>query len=146
MAMFKEFKDFIERGNVMDLAVGVIMGGAFGTIVTSLTSDIIMPIISALGSGVDLTSKFILIRAPQGYSGAMTDYQALKDAGAVMIGYGAFITAVINFLLLSFVVFMLVRYTNRLLHLKKEKGGPSEVDLLKEIRDELRAQGSTKTP
>jgi large conductance mechanosensitive channel len=137
--MLSEFKAFIARGNVLDLAVAVIIGAAFATIVGSLTDDIIMPAIGAIFGGVDFSSHFILLSVPEGYTGSMADYAALKEAGAAMIGYGAFITALVNFLILAFVIFLLVRWANRLIDKKKEEaGGPSEVELLIEIRDELR--------
>ncbi len=137
--MFQEFKAFIARGNVLDLAVAVIIGAAFGAIVTSLTGDVIMPLIGALTGGADLSNHFVLLSVPAGYKGSMTDYAALKEAGAAMIGYGAFLTAVINFLILAFVIFLLVRTANRLIAKKDEApAGPSEIDLLIEIRDELK--------
>ncbi|OJU60437.1 MAG: large-conductance mechanosensitive channel protein [Altererythrobacter sp. 66-12] len=137
-AVFQEFKAFIARGNVLDLAVAVIIGGAFGTIVTSLTEDLIMPIVGAIFGGFDFSSKFILLSTPAGYTGSMTDYAALKEAGAAMIGYGAFITAVINFLILAFIIFMLVRTANKLTHRPEAAAGPTEVELLTEIRDALK--------
>lgn len=137
--MLSEFKAFIAKGNVIDLAVAVIIGGAFGTIVTSLTADIIMPLVGAIFGGVDFSSKFILLSAPEGYTGSMTDYAALKEAGAAMIGYGAFITAVINFVILAFVIFLLVRQANKVMAKPEEApAGPSEVELLTEIRDLLK--------
>ena len=138
--MLQEFKAFVARGNVLDLAVAVIIGAAFATIVTSLTDDVIMPVIGTIFGGADFSSYFILLSAPDGYEGSMTDYAALKEAGAAMIGYGAFLTAVINFLILAFVIFLLVRSANRLIAKKEQEApaGPSEVDLLTEIRDELR--------
>ena len=137
--MFQEFKAFIARGNVLDLAVAVIIGAAFGTIVTSLTGDVIMPLIGALFGGADFSNYFVLLSVPEGYAGSLSDYAALKEAGAAMIGYGAFLTAVINFVILAFVIFLLVRAANRLIAKKEEApAGPSEVDLLTEIRDELR--------
>ena len=137
--MLQEFKAFIAKGNVLDLAVAVIIGAAFATIVSSLTDDVIMPIVGAIFGGADFSSYFILLKAPEGYTGSMSDYAALKEAGAAMIGYGAFITAVINFLILAFVIFLLVRWANRLMKKKDEEApGPTEVDLLTEIRDELR--------
>ena len=138
--MLSEFKAFIAKGNVMDLAVAVIIGGAFGTIVTSLTGDIIMPIVSAVFGGADFTANFILLSTPAGYQGSMSDYAALKEAGAVMIGYGAFLTALINFLILAFVIFLLVRYANKVMKKQEEAApaGPSEIDLLTEIRDALK--------
>ncbi len=136
--MLQEFKAFIAKGNVLDLAVAVIIGAAFATIVSSLTDDVIMPIVGAIFGGADFSSYFILLKAPEGYTGSMSDYAALKEAGAAMIGYGAFITAVINFLILAFVIFLLVRWANRLMNKKDEAAGPTEVELLTEIRDELR--------
>ena len=140
--MFQDFKAFIAKGNVLDLAVAVIIGAAFGAIVTSLTGDILMPVIGAIFGGVDLSNHFILLSVPSGYEGPMTDYAALKEAGAAMIGWGAFVTAVIDFLILAFVIFLLVRWANRLTARKDDApAGPSEIDLLTEIRDELRKRG-----
>jgi large conductance mechanosensitive channel len=141
--MFQEFRAFIARGNVLDLAVAVIIGAAFGAIVTSLTGDVIMPVVGWLFGGADLSNHFILLSVPPGYEGATGDYAALKEAGAAMIGYGAFLTALINFVILAFVIFLLVRAANRLVAKKDAAppAGPSEVDLLTEIRDELRKKG-----
>ena len=138
--MLQEFKAFIARGNVLDLAVAVIIGAAFATIVTSLTDDVIMPVIGAIFGGADFSNYFVLLSVPQGYQGSTSDYAALKEAGAAMIGYGAFLTALVNFLILAFVIFLLVRSANRLIAKKEQEApaGPSEVDLLTEIRDELR--------
>jgi len=137
--MFQEFKAFIARGNVLDLAVAVIIGAAFGAIVTSLTGEVIMPAIGALFGGADFSNHFILLSVPAGYAGSMSDYAALKEAGAAMIGYGAFLTALLNFVILAFVIFLLVRAANRLIAKKEEApAGPSEIELLTEIRDELR--------
>jgi len=141
--MLAEFKRFVAKGNVIDLAVAVIIGAAFGKIVTSLTEDVIMPIVGAIFGGVDFSNYFILLSTPEGYAGSPADYAALKEAGAAMIGYGAFVTAVVNFLILAFIIFLLVRYANRMmarLEEKKEEAakGPSEVELLTQIRDELR--------
>ena len=136
--MFAEFREFIARGNVLDLAVAVIIGAAFGTIVTSLTGDVIMPLVGAVFGGADFSNHFILLSAPADYAGSMTDYAALKEAGAAMIGYGAFLTALINFLILAFVIFLLVRTANRLMKRDEAPAGPSEIELLTEIRDALR--------
>lgn len=142
--MFKGFRDFIARGNVLDLAVAVIIGAAFATITTSLTEDIIMPIISALTGGLDFSSKFILLgHVPDGYTGSLTDYAALKKAGAVMLGWGKFVTVVINFLILAFIIYQLVRAAARLQKPRDEAPAapPEEVALLREIRDTLKARG-----
>ncbi|WP_300537803.1 large conductance mechanosensitive channel protein MscL [Sphingosinicella sp.] len=139
--MLNEFKAFIAKGNVLDLAVAVIIGGAFGTIVTSLTQDVIMPVVGAIFGGLDFSSLFIRLGAvPEGYAGSLTDYAALKEAGVPMLGYGAFITAAINFLILAFIIFLLVRMANKLITKKEDApAGPSEeVLLLREIRDSLK--------
>jgi large conductance mechanosensitive channel len=144
--MLSEFKEFVARGNVMDLAVAVIIGGAFGTIVTSLTGEVIMPVVGWIFGGADFSNHFVLLSVPAGYEGSTSDYAALKEEGAAMIGYGAFLTAVINFLILAFIIFLMVRYANRLMErMKKQEeaapeapAGPSEIDLLTEIRDALK--------
>jgi len=143
MGMMTEFRDFVSRGNVLDLAVGVIIGAAFGKVVTSLTDDLIMPVIGAATGGTDFSSKFIVLGAiPDTYKGSLTDYAALKTAGVAMLGYGAFITAIISFLLMAFVIFQIVRAANKMMPAKAEApaapAGPSEVDLLTEIRDALK--------
>lgn len=135
--MWSDFRAFITGGNVLDLAVGVMIGGAFATIIKSLTDDLIMPVVGAIFGGVDFSSKFILLgAAPDGVS--LTDYAALKAAGVPMFGYGAFTTAIINFLIFAFVIFMIVRWVNRVIRTKAVETGPTDVDLLIEIRDELR--------
>ncbi|WP_374406111.1 large conductance mechanosensitive channel protein MscL [Pelagerythrobacter sp.] len=142
--MLTEFKAFIAKGNVIDLAVAVIIAGAFGKIVTSLTEDVIMPFVGFIFGGVDFSSYFILLSTPEGYTGSTADYAALKEAGAAMIGYGSFITAIINFLILAFIIFLLVRYAKKVMAEfektppEEKPTGPTELDLLKEIRDELK--------
>jgi large conductance mechanosensitive channel len=142
--MFHEFRDFIARGNVLDLAVAVIIGAAFATITASLTEDIIMPIVGALFGGLDFSSYFLLLGPiPEGYAGSPADYAALKAAGAPVLGYGQFITVLINFLILAFIIFLIVRSANRMTRRKAEAApaDPAEVQLLREIRDELRKRG-----
>ncbi|BDW83164.1 large-conductance mechanosensitive channel [Erythrobacter sp. Dej080120_24] len=144
--MLNEFKEFIAKGNVMELAVAVIIAGAFGTIVTSLTQDVIMPVVGYIFGGADFSSYFILLSAPEGYEGSMTDYAALKEVGAAMIGYGALITTAINFVILAFIIFLLVRYANKVTaqfekkqeEAPAEPAGPTEIELLIEIRDALK--------
>ena len=144
MGFATEFKEFAVKGNVMDLAVGVIIGAAFSAIVTSLTGDLIMPVVGWIFGGFDFSSHFVVLSLPADYHGPMNDYAALKKAGAALIGYGAFITAVINFVILAFIIFLLVRFVKRVTvefeHQPAEEApqGPSEVGLLTEIRDELR--------
>ena len=139
--MWNDFKAFIAKGNVMDLAVGVIIGAGFAAIVASLTGDVIMPIVGWIFGGFDFTSHFVVLHMPADYHGSMADYAALKKAGASLIGYGAFLTAVLNFLILAFVIFLLVRFVKKIseeVERKHEEApqGPTEVDLLTEIRDE----------
>ena len=137
--MLREFRAFIAKGNVLDLAVAVIIGAAFGKIATSLTEDIIMPVVGSIFGGLDFSSKFIMLGAvPADYKGSMTDYAALKAAGAPVLGWGQFVTVVINFVILAFIIFLLVRSATKMMRRAEDAPGPSEVDLLTEIRDELR--------
>ena len=140
--MFSEFKTFIARGNVLDLAVGVIIGAAFGKIVSSLTDDLIMPVIGWLSGGVDFSSHFVRLGAiPADFKGDPAKYADLKAAGVAMIGIGSFVNAVINFIILAFVIFLIVRQANKVLHKHKEEAapvGPTEVELLTQIRDALK--------
>jgi large conductance mechanosensitive channel len=143
MGMAKEFREFALKGNVMDLAVGVIIGAAFGKIVDSLVKDVIMPIVSRIFGGLDFSNWFVLLGTPPaGYNGPMT-YEALTKAGVPLFAYGNFFTIVLNFVILAFIVFMMVKQVNRL----KRDAPPAEpapppptpedVVLLREIRDAL---------
>jgi large conductance mechanosensitive channel len=138
--MLNDFRAFIAKGNVLDLAVAVIIGAAFAKIVTSLTDDIIMPIIGKIFGGLDFSSHFVLLGAvPADYRGSMTDYAALKKAGAPVLGWGAFLTEVVSFVILAFIIFLMVRWATRMMRRRDEApAGPSEVELLTEIRDELK--------
>ena len=137
--MLREFRAFISKGNVLDLAVAVIIGGAFGKIATSLTEDIIMPVVGMIFGGLDFSSQFIMLgQVPEGYKGSLKDYAALKAAGAPVLGWGEFVTVVINFVILAFIIFLLVRYASKMMRRAEDAPGPSEVDLLTEIRDELK--------
>ena len=138
--MLKEFKDFIAKGNVMDMAVGIIIGAAFTAIVTSLVDDLINPIIALFTGGLDFSNMFVNLG-----DGNYTSLTAARDAGAPVFAYGSFIMAVINFLIVAWVVFMLVKMVNRVKDAaaKKEEAapapaGPTEVELLTEIRDALK--------
>ncbi len=134
--MLGEFKAFIMRGSVLDLAVGVLIGAAFGKIIASLTDDIIMPFITLItGGGVDFSNKYIVLNGAEKLASGMS-LAAAKAAGANVLAYGSFLTAAINFLILAFVIFMIVRAANRVI--PPAAAGPSDVDLLTEIRDELR--------
>ncbi|MEO9131007.1 MAG: large conductance mechanosensitive channel protein MscL [Sphingomonas sp.] len=141
--MFKEFKVFIARGNVLDLAVAVIIGAAFGKIVTSLTDDLLMPVIGKIFGGLDFSSYFVVLGKVPAALANSTDYAALKKAGVPVFGYGAFITQAVNFLILAFIIFMIVRAAAKLI--AKPEAAPAEpaaepadVALLREIRDELK--------
>jgi len=136
-----DFKAFIARGNVMDLAVGVIIGAAFGKIVSAMVDDVLMPLIGLVTGGIDFSNRFIrLSPIPDGYVGSLTDYAALKKAGVAMVGYGAFITAAVNFLIMAFVIFLIVKLAHQAMPTHKKPGAPTEVELLKDIRDHLVAQ------
>ncbi|MFZ1744078.1 MAG: large conductance mechanosensitive channel protein MscL [Pontixanthobacter sp.] len=139
--MLTEFKEFIAKGNVMELAVAVIIAGAFGVIVASLTSDLIMPLVGAIFGDVDFSSKYIVL---SGEVEAGMSLEAARAAGANVLAWGAFVTSIINFVILAFIIFMLVRYTNKV-QAKFEKpaeeeapAGPTEIELLTEIRDALK--------
>jgi large conductance mechanosensitive channel len=138
--MLSEFKAFIAKGNVLDLAVAVIIGAAFGTIATSLTGDIIMPVVGAIFGGLDFSSHYAVLGAiPEGFAGNPASYADLKAAGVPVLGWGQFVTVAINFLILAFIIFLLVRSANKMVKKAAEAAaGPSEVELLTEIRDELR--------
>jgi large conductance mechanosensitive channel len=140
--MLSEFKEFIAKGNVMELAVAVIIGGAFATIVGSMTDDLIMPIVGAIFGNVDFSDKYIVLAGDVEPGMSLA---AAREAGANVLAWGSFISTVINFVILAFIIFLLVRYANKVTQQfeKKEEAaapaGPTEVDLLAEIRDELRA-------
>ncbi len=138
--MIEEFRKFINRGNVLDLAVAVVIGAAFGKIVTSLTDSVIMPLIGWIFGDIDFSNHFIRLGAiPDGYQGEVANYAQLKEAGVAMIGYGEFLTQVINFLIIAWVIFLIVRAANRVTEKTAEAPkGPTEVELLIEIRDELK--------
>ncbi len=136
MSMVQEFKTFIAGGNVLDLAVGVIIGAGFGKIVGSLTDDIIMPIVGKVFGGLDFTSKYVVLSGddPPG-----TPLDAARKAGANVLAYGSFVTALVNFVILAWIIFMIVKAANKAMPRAAEApAGPSEVEVLAEIRDELR--------
>ena len=122
MKIVKEFKEFIMRGNVMDLAVGVIIGGAFGAIVTAFIDNMIMPFIGLLTGGMDFSQQFIVLKAPEGMSASdIKSIEQAKEVGANVWGYGAFITAVINFLIIALVIFLIVKAVNKAANLRKKE-------------------------
>jgi large conductance mechanosensitive channel len=140
MSMVSEFKEFALKGNVMDLAVGVIIGGAFATITTSLVEDVIMPIVAFIAGGeINFKNMFLILGdAPEGVA---RTYDALKEAGVPVLAYGSFITVLINFLILAFIIFMMVKMVNRLRRadevVEKVVGPSEEVQLLREISAKL---------
>jgi len=135
--MLNEFKEFILRGNAMDMAVGIILGAAFGSMVGSLVEDVIMPPIGWLLGGVDFSALFFSLTGEE-----YANLQAAKDAGAPVIGIGTFINAVLNLIVVGFAVFMLVKGVNKMNRAKEEEPAPAEpaadVQLLTEIRDLLK--------
>jgi large conductance mechanosensitive channel len=144
MSMVKEFKEFALKGNVMDLAVGVIIGGAFSSIVNSVVKDLIMPVVGLATGGLDFSNLFIRLgHVPATYKGNPDSYKDLQTAGVAVIGYGSFITVLINFIILAFIIFLMVKFINNLR--KPEEAAPAEppptpedVLLLREIRDTLK--------
>ncbi len=140
MTIASEFKEFAMKGNVVDLAVGVIIGAAFGKIVDSIVKDLIMPIVGKIFGGLDFSNYFIMLSNPPAeYKGAMT-YDALTKAGVPLFAYGNFITVAINFIILAFIIVMMVKQINRLKKdtLQAAPPTPEEVVLLREIRDSLK--------
>ena len=143
MSMIEEFKSFALKGNVMDLAVGVIIGGAFSTIVNSIVKDLIMPVVGLATGGLDFSNMFIRLGdIPPTYKGNPGSYKDLQTAGVAVFGYGSFITVLINFIILAFIIFLMVKFINKLR--KTDDAAPAEpppppedVLLLREIRDSL---------
>ncbi|HUP06047.1 MAG TPA: large conductance mechanosensitive channel protein MscL [Caldimonas sp.] len=143
MSFAREFREFAIKGNVVDLAVGVIIGAAFGKIVDSLVKDLVMPVIGRIFGGLDFSNWFVMLAPPPaGYAGPMT-YESLTKAGVPLFAYGNFITVVVNFAILALIVFLMVRQINRL---KRQEvpaapaapATPEDIVLLREIRDALR--------
>ncbi len=141
MSMMSEFKEFALKGNVMDLAVGVIIGGAFGKIVDSMVGDLIMPVVGSVFGSLDFSSMFVVLgKVPAGTAMALVD---LKKAGVPVFAYGNFITVAVNFAILAFIIFLMVKQMNRLKRAEPPVVAaptptPEDVMLLREIRDSLR--------
>lgn len=147
--MLSGFKAFIMRGNVVDLAVAVIIGAAFTKIVTSLTEDVITPVIGRIVGGADFSNYFILLGdIPATFQGDPSSYAALKAAGVPMVGYGTLITAAIQFLLVAFVIYVVVQALKKAVPSKDAPApsDPADIALLREIRDELRAGRGVAPP
>ena len=143
MSIGQEFKDFALKGNVMDLAVGVIIGAAFGKIVDSIVGDLIMPIVGKIFGGLNFSEMYVMLAPPAKAVEGAASYATLKAAGANLLGYGNFITILVNFVILAFIVFMMVKQVNKM---KKEAPAapaapavtPEDVLLLRQIRDSLK--------
>jgi large conductance mechanosensitive channel len=135
--MLKEFKEFAVKGNMIDMAVGIVIGAAFGTIVSSLVDDIVMPIVSGIFKLPDFSNLFVKVAG----EGSFTSVEAAREAGASVIAYGSFINNVLSFLVIAWALFMVIKAINKL---KREEpaeetpAGPTEVELLTEIRDQLK--------
>jgi large conductance mechanosensitive channel len=145
MGIVKEFREFAVKGNVMDLAVGVIIGGAFSTIVNSVVKDLIMPIVGTATGGLDFSNMFVRLGdIPPTFKGNPGSYKDLQTAGVAVFGYGSFITAIINFIILALIVFALVKFMNSLRRSEHDAAPveppppPEDVLLLREIRDSLK--------
>ena len=142
--MLSEFRSFIARGNVLDLAVAVVIGGAFSKIVASLTDDLLMPLIGFVTGGADFSAHFILLGpVPAKYAGSMEYYAALKKAGAALFGWGQFLTIVLNFVIVAFALFLIIRMANK--YLAKTMAAmaaavavPPDVVILEQILTELK--------
>ena len=143
--MLREFKEFAMRGNVLDMAVGIIIGAAFGTIVNSLVNDVIMPPIGLALGGVDFTNMFVTLRDGAKAAGPYASLAAAKDAGAVTLNYGVFVNSIVSFLIVAFAIFMVVKGANSLKQQQAEAAAAppaptADQKLLSEIRDILKGQ------
>jgi large conductance mechanosensitive channel len=143
MSVLSEFKEFAVKGNVVDLAVGVIIGGAFGKIVDSVVKDLIMPLVGKVVGGLDFSNYFVLLsNPPADFKGPMT-YEALTKAGVPLFAYGSFLTVLLNFIILAFIIFMMIKQINRLKRnepapVEAAPATPEDIVLLREIRDSLK--------
>ncbi|MDH3651038.1 MAG: large conductance mechanosensitive channel protein MscL [Saprospiraceae bacterium] len=138
--MLKEFKEFALKGNMLDMAIGFILGAAFGTVIKSLVDDILMPVVSSLFGTPDFTNLFTVLQEPLDMTDVnMSSIEAVREAGGIALGYGLFINALIAFAILAFILFLVVKNINKLKQAEEEApaDGPSQEDLLTEIRDLL---------
>jgi large conductance mechanosensitive channel len=138
--MLKEFKEFALKGSMLDMAIGIVIGAAFGTIINSLVGDILMPLLSMVSASADYSNLFILLKAPEGVDVALSSVEEIRKAGGVVLAYGLFINAVLSFLIVALALFFVVKAVNKL---KKAEApappaGPSQEELLAEIRDLLK--------
>ena len=137
MSMMQEFREFAVKGNVMDLAIGVIIGAAFGKIVDSMVNDLIMPVVGAVVGNLDFSNMFLVLGKNPNNLAVLAD---LKKAGVPVLAYGSFITVAVNFIILAFIIFIMVKQINRLKRSEPvaPPATPEDVALLREIRDSLR--------
>jgi large conductance mechanosensitive channel len=137
--MLKEFKEFALKGNMLDMAIGIVIGAAFGTIINSLVGDILMPLLSMVSASADYSNLFILLKAPEGVDVSLSSVAEIRSAGGVVLAYGLFINAVLSFLIVALALFFVVKAVNKL---KKAEvpapAGPTQEELLAEIRDLLK--------
>lgn len=138
--MLKEFKEFALKGNMLDMAIGIIIGAAFGTIVNSLVEDLLMPVLSMVSGTSDYSNLFILLKEPKEAGASLSSVEDIRNAGGVVLAYGKFINAVISFLILVLALFFIVKAVNKLKKADVPAAGPSSEELLTEIRDLLRKQ------
>lgn len=143
--MLKEFKEFAIKGNMVDLAVGFILGAAFGTVITSLVNDVLMPVVSSIFGAPDFSNLFVLLKEPADMAEVnMTSLEAVREAGGVALAYGSFVNALIAFLLVAWALFLVVKGINKLKRKQEEEEaaapppGPTQEELLVEIRDLLK--------
>ncbi len=141
--MLKEFKEFAMKGNMLDLAIGFILGAAFGTVVKSLVADIIMPVVASVMGSPDFSNLFVLLKEPMDMTGVnMASIEAVREAGGIALGYGLFLNAVISFLIMAFVLYLIVKNVNKLKKaeevVEEVPAGPTQEELLSEIRDLLK--------
>ncbi len=137
--MFQEFKEFALKGNMLDMAVGIVIGAAFGTIVSSLVDDILMPLIAGISSTPDFSNLFILLKSPADTSINLSSVEEIRQAGGVVLAYGKFINAVISFLIVALALFSIVKTVNKLKKVQAPApAGPTSEELLAEIRDLLK--------
>lgn len=139
--MLKDFKEFALKGNMVDMAVGIVIGAAFGTVIKSLVDDLLMPVVSSLFNIPDFTNLFTVLRKPANMEGVnMNSLEAVREAGGTALAYGSFINAFIAFLLVAFALWIVVRGLNKLKKAQEEApAGPTDIDLLTEIRDSLKS-------
>ena len=140
--MLKEFKEFAMKGNMLDLAIGFILGAAFGTVVKSLVNDIIMPLVASVLGSPDFTNLFVILKEPADTTEVnLASIEAVREAGGIALGYGLFINALIAFLIMAFILYLIVKNVNRFKkaeEVEETPSGPSQEELLTEIRDLLK--------